>query len=172
MVFKPPNQDHEVYHTFMHHSAFSSGWGELAHLPSAPFNTVDAVNAAFSLPWLRHSDWLTGRQTNQRWILYHILYFILGSVIMSGTEHDKCLCKHWKQIWHNYYFTCGGNRDNLIVNVENILVFYRYLSGLGTPSLKPGQSWTKLQRCWQADFVTLGQSQASCFPLFPVFMLG
>ncbi len=30
---------------------------------------------------------------------------------------------------------------------------------------------SELQRCWSADFVTLGQSQASCFPLFPVFML-
>lgn len=36
--------------------------------------------------------------------------------------------------------------DNLVVNVENkdVLVFYRYLSGLRTSSLKPVQFWTKL----------------------------
>ncbi len=29
----------------------------------------------------------------------------------------------------------------------------------------------ELCRCWYMDFVTFGQSQASCFPLFPVFVL-
>ncbi len=38
---------------------------------------------------------------------------------MSGTEHDKRLCKHWKQVEHNYYFNCGEKWDNLVVNVEN-----------------------------------------------------
>ncbi len=37
----------------------------------------------------------------------------------------------------------------MVVNVENldILVFYRYLSELGTPSLKPVQSRTNLEVC-------------------------
>ncbi len=58
-------------------------------------------------PWTLHfccldndSNWLTHIQINQCWIQTRdaLYIIILGYVIMSGTELDKCLCKRWKQV--------------------------------------------------------------------------